>query len=57
MVLIDREQGGPANLAASGIAAHSVLTMSQLLDDLVARNRLPAARALEVRDFLTAGNA
>ena len=57
VVLIDREQGGPANLAASGIAAHSVLTMSQLLDDLVARNRLPAARALEVRDFLTAGNA
>jgi uridine monophosphate synthetase len=32
IVLIDRQQGGVEKLAAAGITAHSVLTMSQVLD-------------------------
>jgi len=57
VVLIDREQGGVDNLAAHGITAHSVFTMTQLLDDLVARDRLPAERAGQVRAFLNGSYA
>jgi uridine monophosphate synthetase len=52
LVLIDREQGGPANLAAEGITAHAVLTLTQILDILVAAGRLDAAKRQEVLTFL-----
>ena len=35
VVLVDREQGGRGELAARGLALHSVLTLSTLLDILV----------------------
>ena len=52
LVLIDREQGGPANLAAAGVTAHAVLTLTQILDILVEAGRLDAAKRLEVLTFL-----
>jgi uridine monophosphate synthetase len=55
IVLIDREQGGVHNLAAAGIAAHAVLTLTQILDILVEAGRLDAAKRQEVIDFLGKG--
>ena len=57
VVLIDREQGGGDNLAAHGITAHSVFSMTQLLDDLVARGRLAPERAGQVRAFVNGSSA
>ncbi len=56
-MLIDREQGGGDNLAAHGITAHSVFSMTQLLDDLVARGRLAPERAGQVRAFVNGSSA
>jgi uridine monophosphate synthetase len=45
LVLIDREQGGTAELAARGVALHPVLTLSGMLESLIASGRLdPATR-------------
>jgi uridine monophosphate synthetase len=55
IVLIDREQGGVHNLAKAGIAAHAVLTLTQILDILVNAGRLDAAKRQEVIDFLGKG--
>lgn len=52
IVLIDREQGGVANLAQAGITAHSVFTLTQLLDLLVAQKLLSAEKQQEVLAFL-----
>ena len=52
LVLIDREQGGPANLAAEGITAHAVLTLTQILDILVDAGRMEPAKRQEVLTFL-----
>ena len=35
VVLIDREQGGRANLAAKGLVLHSAFTLSFILETLV----------------------
>ena len=53
VVLIDREQGGVGNLADAGIRAHSVFTLSTMLDYLVGNGRLDAAKASEIRAFLS----
>lgn len=52
IVLIDREQGGPAKLAEAGIAAHAVLQLTAILDILTAAGRLDPAKRQEVLDFL-----
>ncbi len=52
IVLIDREQGGVANLAAAGITAHAVFTLSELLDDLVAQGGIDAALREQVFAFM-----
>ena len=53
VVLIDREQGGVGNLADAGIRAHAVFTLSAMLDYLVGSGRLDAAKASEIRTFLS----
>jgi len=55
VVLIDREQGGVANLAAAGLHAHAVFALSAMLDHLVARSLLATSAADDVRAFI-AGN-
>jgi len=52
LVLIDREQGGVQNLAANGIAVHSVFSLSSMLDSLVRQGLLDAERAGSVRRFI-----
>ena len=53
IVLIDREQGGSANLAAAGIRAHSVLKLTDILDVLVAAGELGVTQRNEVLAFLS----
>jgi uridine monophosphate synthetase len=52
VVLIDREQGGPQNLAAAGYRLHAALTMTQIVDALDAAGRISSAQAAAVRDYL-----
>ncbi len=52
IVLIDREQGGKANLAAAGVTGHSVLTIREVMDVLVAAGRLAEVKRQEVLTFL-----
>ncbi|RIK39092.1 MAG: orotidine 5'-phosphate decarboxylase, partial [Chloroflexi bacterium] len=52
IVLIDREQGGVANLAKAGITAHAVFTLTNVLDHLERSGRLSAERGAEVRAFV-----
>ena len=54
-VLVDREQGGREELAAHGLALHSVLTLSTLLDILVRRGRIDGAVRSDVRRALSLG--
>ncbi|MBW7883190.1 MAG: orotidine-5'-phosphate decarboxylase [Caldilineaceae bacterium] len=54
IVLIDREQGGVANLAQAGITAHTVFKLSSMLDVLVESGRLDGAKRTEVLEFLGA---
>jgi uridine monophosphate synthetase len=52
IVLIDREQGGAANLAKAGITAHAVFTLTTILDQLEQSGRLAVERSAEVRAFV-----
>ena len=52
IVLIDREQGGKANLAAAGITGHSVLTITEVMEVLVNAGRLEEEKRQEVLAFL-----
>lgn len=52
LVLIDREQGGAEELAARGVALHAVMTLTQMLDSLVASGRLTDAAAADVREWV-----
>lgn len=54
LVLIDREQGGAAELAARGVTLHAVLTLSDMLADLVDAGRLSAAWRDEVLAWVRA---
>lgn len=51
IVLIDREQGGVANLAAAGVTAHAVFTVSEVLSTLVQSGKLDEAKQQEVLQF------
>jgi len=52
VVLVDREQGGAAALAAAGFALHSVLTLRQVLDALRRREAITPAQHAAVLDYL-----
>lgn len=52
IVLIDREQGGVANLAAAGVTAHAVFTVSEVLATLVRAGKLDEAKRQEVLQFI-----
>nr|ADE76137.1 unknown [Picea sitchensis] len=52
VVLIDREQGGSDNLANNGIALHSALKLTQMVDVLVRHSKLSAEIADSVRKFI-----
>ena len=52
MVLIDREQGGPARLAESGLALHSAFTLSSILKVLVSHNLVSSQVEQSVKAFL-----
>ena len=54
LVLIDREQGGAAELAQRGVALHAVFTLSQMLDELVAADKLAPAKREEVLTWIKA---
>lgn len=52
LVLIDREQGGAADLARHGYRLHAVLTITQLLETLAASARISADQATQVLSYL-----
>ncbi len=54
VVLIDREQGGRATLAAHGIRLHSVLSISTMLAVLEEGGEVDQETAQRVRDFVAA---
>lgn len=51
-VLIDREQGGPANLAEAGYRLHAALKITHIIDVLLAEGRISAEQASTVRAYL-----
>ena len=52
VVLVDREQGGVAALAAQGINARAVLSMRQILERLQAQDLIDQSTFLEVKQYL-----
>ncbi len=52
IVLIDRQQGGAERLAQAGITAHSVFTLTQILDILVAEGLLEPEKRAQVLAFI-----
>ena len=52
VVLVDREQGGAAELAARGVTLHAALTLGQILDCLVRNGRISDAVRAEVHAAL-----
>lgn len=52
VVLIDREQGGAANLAQAGIATHAVMRLGEVLTVLEQAGRISAEQAANVREYL-----
>lgn len=55
VVLIDREQGGAADLARRGYRLHAALTLHSLVDALAEDGLLDAADAQRVRAYLAGG--
>ncbi|MEA4813066.1 MAG: orotidine-5'-phosphate decarboxylase [Anaerolineaceae bacterium] len=55
VVLVDREQGGPANLSAQGINIHAVLKFSEILEELKRAALIDEATYTLVSDYLSAG--
>ena len=52
LVLIDREQGGKADLAGRGYHLHAVLTLHQILDTLVTSNHITPTQHAAVLAYL-----
>lgn len=52
VVLIDRESGGSEDLATQGVTVHSVFKLRDLLDILVAHERISPEQRSEVEAFL-----
>ncbi len=55
VVLVDREQGGLANLAQAGISAHAVLKFSEILQELKAVCLIDVETYSMVAEYLKAG--
>lgn len=56
VVLMDREQGGRARLADCGIALHSVISVSRLLDVLLKNGRIDSATSQSTKRFAQENN-
>lgn len=54
VVLIDRQQGGEAHLVAKGLRLHAALTVTRMLDTLVAVGKVAPDVAASVRSFIAA---
>jgi uridine monophosphate synthetase len=54
VILIDREQGGRELLASKGYALHSILTISQCLDEWETSGLVDAAAIEQSREFVKA---
>ncbi len=54
LVLIDREQGGMAELRTFGVKLHAVFTLTEILDALVASGRMETAQHDEVLAWIRA---
>ena len=54
LVLIDREQGGGAELASYGVTLHAVYRLGEIMNDLVASGRLTPAQQDEVLAWIKA---
>ncbi|MES1914375.1 MAG: hypothetical protein MHM6MM_006459 [Cercozoa sp. M6MM] len=54
VVLVDREQGGRANVEAGGMTLHAVLKMHDMLRWLLEAGRIDETMAQKVRDFVAA---
>jgi uridine monophosphate synthetase len=52
VVVVDRGQGGPAQMAKIGLQCHSVVTMDRVLDILLAAGKITAAQVEESRQFM-----
>jgi len=52
VVLIDREQGGEAHLAANGLKLHAAFKLSAMLDVLQRHGLVDGAVADKVRTFI-----
>ena len=53
MVLIDREQGGVANMAERGYKLHAAMTINRVLDILEAHQRISSKERDKVLKSLT----
>lgn len=56
IVLMDREQGGVEMLASKGIKLHPIISMSKLLNVLLAAERIDAQTSQSVRKFILDNN-
>lgn len=56
LVLIDREQGGAADLAQRGYRLHTILRLTEILDALRESARITPAQHTQVRTYLEAQN-
>ncbi len=54
LVLIDREQGGRAELSTFGVTLHSVLTLSAIMDHLAGSSRLTAGQRDDILAWIRA---
>ena len=57
MVLLDREQGGRANVESEGVALTSVFTMTQLVDHLQMAGKISKDTVAMVKEFISETNA
>jgi len=55
VVVVDREQGGRAELARHGLTLHALLTLTQILDSLVSNGRIDGGTRRDVRTALGLG--
>ena len=53
VVLIDREQGGPENLAEAGYRLHAAMTMTLVVETLTTAGRLSSEQSTAVKTYLT----
>ena len=54
VVLVDREQGGKKQLQEKGFELHAVIKISELLDVLLKKGKIPKAQFDEVKKYLEA---